>query len=192
MRIKDLYRSKIKYITFLSEKTILNKYIKPSENSISLDLGCGTIPENLFNANKALGIDIVPSVNEDIFQCDLSREKIPFQDSYFDFITARDLIEHIPRQIYINQTLHLPFIHLMNEIHRVLQPSGIIYMNTPFYPNLEAFIDPTHVNFITTETFKKYFSEPFNYAKRYGFTGKFSLERQYYKGDNLVTILKKL
>lgn len=192
MRIIDLYRNRIKYFTFQNERNILKKYENLSENSTSLDLGCGRIPENIFNANKALGIDIVPSLNEDIYQCDLSRENIPFQDSFFEYITARDLIEHIPRQIYIGNNLHFPFIHLMNEIHRVLISSGILYMNTPFYPNIEAFIDPTHVNFITTETFKKYFCEPLIYAERYGFVGAFKLERQFYSGNNLITILRKI
>ena len=192
MRIADFYRNKIKYFTIRNETSIIKNYITKNGKSISLDLGCGKIPENIFLAEKAFGIDIVSSPSKDIFQCDLSREKIPFEDSTFNYVTARDLIEHIPRQIYINESLHFPFIHLMNEINRILKPSGILYMNTPYYPNSEAFVDPTHVNFVTTETFKKYFCEPLNYARRYGFSGKFILEKQYYSGDNLVTIMKKI
>ena len=47
----------------------------------------------------------------------------------------------------------------MNEIYRVLKPNGIFYGITPVYPKESVFVDPTHVNFITKNSFK-YFVYP--------------------------------
>ena len=191
MKIVDYYQANLKYLTFKTEKSILNKY-RALPNSKSLDLGCGKFPEDIFNTKNAFGIDIVESKNKKIIKCDLSRENIPFENEYFEYVTGRDLIEHIPRQIYVDGKIKLSFIDLMNEIYRVLKKDGIFYSNTPFYPNSSSFVDPTHVNHITTETFNKYFCSPLLYAKRYGFVGKFKLEKQFYKNQNLITILKKI
>ena len=52
-----------------------------------------------------------------------------------------------------------PFIHLMNEVWRVLKKMGsffLIHLSIHFY---EAFQDPTHNNIITSDTFKLYFSD---------------------------------
>jgi SAM-dependent methyltransferase len=40
----------------------------------------------------------------------------------------------------------------MNELHRVLRPGGIAIFVFPSFPHRDAFSDPTHVNFITSET----------------------------------------
>ena len=62
----------------------------------------------------------------------------------------------------------------MNEIYRVLKPNGKFYAITPVYPKESAFVDPTHVNFITQNT-HKYFTYPHNWASMYGFEGSFAL-----------------
>ena len=45
---------------------------------------------------------------------------MPFPDQFFDFVTAHDFLEHIPRLIY-SPARRLPFVELMNEIWRVLK-----------------------------------------------------------------------
>lgn len=143
--------------------------------SKSLDLGCGESPRNPFNAATVFGVDIVKFSNPNIRRADLGIEKIPFADNTFDFVTAYDFLEHIPRLIYYRKKRIQPFIEIMNEIWRVLKPDGLLKAHTPAYPKDEAFVDPTHVNFISLGTVN-YFcgGEYLNLAKSYGFNGLFS------------------
>lgn len=144
-----------------------------------LDLGCGTNPRNPYQADELFGLDIHPAVIElgrNFKNANVAVDALPFEDRFFDSVSAFDLLEHIPRQAIDFQTceVKLPFINLMSEIWRVLKPHGIFYAYTPAYPSTQAFQDPTHVNFITKET-HQYFCGDDAYAKRYGFKGQFAL-----------------
>lgn len=146
-----------------------------------LDIGCGTNPRNPFLQEELYGVDIQPldssKLEFNYIESDVILEKLPFEDSLFDSISCYDFLEHVPRVIEKDSKIHFPFVDLMNEIHRVLKPKGILYALTPGYPNKAAFVDPTHVNFITSKT-HKYFTEPKLRAKMYGFIGRFkNLER---------------
>lgn len=75
----------------------------------SLDQGCGIIPKNPFHAEHVYGISIRDNPSERIKPADLTVEPIPFEDNAFDFITAFDIIEHIPKVIYLPH-LRFPFV----------------------------------------------------------------------------------
>jgi SAM-dependent methyltransferase len=158
----------------------------------SLDLGCGPNPQNPFNADEVFGIDIRSSENSNIVAADLNIEKIPFPDNFFEYITAFDFIEHVPRILYLNAR-RFPFVELMNEIYRTLKNGGIFYSFTPAFPKAPAWRDPTHVNIITDETYSKYFDNTERLAKMYGFTGSFQIVDQYWHSDDvhLISILRK-
>lgn len=66
------------------------------------------------------------------------------------------------------------FINLMSEIHRVLKPGGKLLSLTPAFPNVAAFTDPTHVNFITENT-HQYFVGANPSGAIYGFKGAFDV-----------------
>lgn len=157
----------------------------------TLDLGCGPSPNNPFNASEVYGVDIVSNLASNIIAADLAIDPIPFDSDYFQFVTAYQFIEHVPRIIYCPRRRN-SFVELMNEIHRVLKKDGIFLSVTPAYPHNAAFQDPTHVNIITEETFHFYFSEPTSWAKIYGFNGSFRLLKQEWMGVNLVTQLQKI
>ena len=142
-----------------------------------LDLGCGNNPRNPYAANELFGVDLSlesETINDHFRSCNLVCEPIPFEDSYFDSVSAFDVLEHIPRQSVDHQKKLIinPFIELMNEIFRVLKPDGLFYASTPAYPSPEAFQDPTHVNIITEGT-HQYFCGSKPDAQRYGFHGHF-------------------
>ncbi len=142
-----------------------------------LDLGCGYNPRNPYEAKNLYGVDIYPDVVElgpNFKLANLATEPIPFPDDFFDSISAFDVLEHIPRQAinFADGSTRLPFIALMNEIHRCLKPNGMLYAFTPAFPSAAAFQDPTHVNFITKDT-HSYFCGEDAYGKRYGFSGEF-------------------
>ena len=159
----------------------------------SLDLGCGQNPRNPFQADFLYGIDIREDLEKNILKSDLSRETIPFETNMFDYCTAFDFIEHIPRLIQVNGDNYSAFIELINEIYRILKPGGLFLHVTPAYPSKEVFQDPTHVNFITEDTFPNYFCSPNNWASDlgYGFKGDFDLIKQYWIDDIWIASLMR-
>ena len=160
--------------------------------TIAVDLGCGPNPMNRFNANKAYGVDLYEDNEEGVLKCRLGFEKIPFDDNSLDYLTAYDLLEHIPRYSDNSEVKNVPFIYLMNECYRVLRKGGLFLSMTPIYPYLGAFQDPTHNNIMTVGTFKKYFSnEKYEIAKHYGINTNFEIKYQRMLGQHLVAVLQK-
>jgi SAM-dependent methyltransferase len=151
--------------------------------SISLDLGCGETIRNPYLAMKCIGLDIQDA--------DLAIEPIPYPDEYFDFVTAYDFLEHIPRLLYVPHRRY-PFVELMSEIYRVMKVGGKFLSSTPAFPHAPAFQDPTHVNIITPLTFAEYFDDEKTWAKMYGFKGAFHINEMRYHGPHLIAELQKV
>ncbi len=142
-----------------------------------LDLGCGAVPRNPYGCDEAHGIDIELPAGIDarwFRRANLAVEPIPHPDSSFDSVSAFDFLEHVPRVLATpdGRGTRLPFIELMNEVHRVLKPGGRFYAVTPAYPARQAFEDPTHVNIIARGTWE-YFCGTSPGAGIYGFRGAF-------------------
>jgi len=146
-----------------------------------LDLGCGTNPKNPYGRTHLFGIDIRDDAQILLAQrgiaikkANLVFDKIPFEDNFFDSVSAVDFLEHVPRQMPLGGTNEVvyPFINLMNEIWRVLTPGGRFLAFTPAFPSSLAFVDPTHVNYITVGT-HEYFCGDEPKGRMYGFQGKF-------------------
>ncbi len=194
---KDQLRSHIKrYPAIDSAKALASQYAGELIGATkTLDLGCGANIRNPFGASDVYGIDIRGDLPRNIRQANLSSEAIPFADNFFDFCTAFDVLEHIPRSSWALGHERASFIELMNEIHRVLKPGGLFLHSTPAYPSKEAFQDPTHVNFITEDTLPIYFCEPVSGAKKlgYGFSGSFELvDQRWVGGVWVVGVLRAL
>lgn len=159
--------------------------------TISLDLGCGGKPRNPFQANRVCGIDVRPigAKGVEVRAADLAIEPIPWADGHFDYITAFDFFQRVPRLIYC-PSRRFAFVELMNEVWRCLKPGGQLLSHTPAYPHPEAFQDPAHVNVITEKTFTHYFAGPC-WARTAGFRGLFEVGSQDWDGYALKTILVK-
>ena len=156
----------------------------------TLDLGCGLVPQNPFHAEQVFGIDIRDNSSKHIKSADLTVEPIPFEDNAFDFITAFDFIEHIPKVIYAPNRC-FPFVELMNEVWRTLKPDGYFLSHTPVYPYSAIFGDPTHVSVLTYDTFTGYFDDVSRNAEMYGFKGSFKVVSQHLIIPHLVSVLQK-
>ena len=196
-------RKKYKIIKNVEEFIYKNNLIF-DKNAYGLDLGCGVNPRNIFNIKNMYGVDIRSNNLDFVREANLSIDKIPFEENTFDFCTAFDFLEHIPRQLYVDSKSILPFINLMNEIHRILKPNGYFLHSTPAYPSKQVFQDPTHVNFITEDTFPHYFCSNIQKetsmegvinsatASIYGFKGNFiHIDQAWiFRGVNLVGLIR--
>lgn len=178
--------SSIDDVTKKYSATTLNKI-----DTTTLDMGCGRIPRNPFGAQTSFGIDVREDLEIGIKCADLAIEGIPFESNRFDYITAYDFLEHIPRVVYLPQRRN-SFVELMNEVWRTLKPGGIFLSQTPIYPFPAAFQDPTHVNYITVETFTQYFDDKNKLGAMYGFNGSFKVLHQILVVPHLISILQKV
>lgn len=159
--------------------------------SKTLDLGCGTRPKNPFNADEMFGVDVRDDLSANVRSADLVVEPIPYEDESFDFVTAFDFIEHLPRLVYVPQRRNA-FVEFMNEVYRVLKLGGLFLSSTPAYPHAVAFRDPTHVNIITDETFPLYFDDVNRWASIYGFKGAFQMQVHEWRGPAIFAIMRKV
>lgn len=96
-----------------------------------LDIGCGR--KKLPNS---IGLDRVVLPGVDVVS-DLSR-RLPFGDGAFDVVYSDQVLEHVS-----------DMVALMNEIHRVLIPTGIMVAHVPYFRSSWAAVDPTHVRHFT-------------------------------------------
>lgn len=194
-RLKAAYRL-LKYGIYapkIKPENIYPKYYASRlglSDSKTLDLGCGNTPRNPFNAKNFYGVDLFEQEDQNIKAADLTISPIPFAGNTFDYITAYDFLEHIPRVLY-HPSRSFPFIKVMSEIFRCLKPGGYFFSHTPAYPYSPLFRDPTHVNYITEETFNIYFDNLNTYAKIYGFEGGFEIVEEGWNGYTLITLMRK-
>jgi len=109
-----------KFNTANNIKRILNAY----EIKKVLDVGCGDlIYKSLFKEQDLIGIDVEESgrksnqKNPDFYFDGIN---IPFEENTFDLVLCTEVIEHAvePEE-------------LINEIRRVLKPSGYLYLTVP-------------------------------------------------------------
>jgi len=87
-----------------------------------------------------VNVDIIPFPNVDVV-CDISKG-LPFKENSVEAVYASHFLEHIE---------NLP--KLMEEIYRVCKPEAVIEIKCPYFKSNGAFKDPTHVTFITEQTF---------------------------------------
>lgn len=97
----------------------------------TLDIGCGRkkLPGSIGLDSMALpGVDIVSDLNN----------RLPFADGEFEVVHSNQVLEHIPNML-----------GLVEEIHRILAPGGIMVAHVPYFRSSWAAVDPTHVRQFT-------------------------------------------
>ena len=140
-----------------------------------LDLGCGNqkIP-------GAVGIDINPETKADIIH-DLNQFPYPFEESTFDEIYVDNVLEHL-----------VDVMKVMEELHRISKPHGIIIIKVPYFRSRYASIDPTHKHFFTVESFT-YFDPSHIHHTLYNYSRSlFKINRRCFNEDfHSENLLKK-
>jgi SAM-dependent methyltransferase len=111
-----------------------------SRGAAVLDVGCGRdkLP-------GAVGIDRSSDTAADVVH-DLDRLPWPFADGTFREVRCQDVIEHLQDVVAV-----------MEEIHRITAPDALIRIRVPHFSSVQAFTDPTHRHFFSSESFD-YFS----------------------------------
>ena len=115
-----------------------------------LDIGCGS--------NKvpgATGFDKRSCKDVDVI-CDFEYG-LPIKDSRIAVVYLRHVIEHVG-----------DLVHLMEELYRVCKKDAMVYIEAPYYSSRGAFRDPTHLHFISEDTFQ-YFEYPADYEVKTNF-----------------------
>jgi predicted SAM-dependent methyltransferase len=113
-----------------------------------LNMGCGHR-----KLNDHWNVDIESKVNPDQV-LDLEVTPWPFEDNFFDYITADNILEHLGHDPKI-------FTNIIKEMYRVSKDQAVWYVDVP-HPRSDAFInDYTHVRPLTAHTFKM-FDQSFN------------------------------
>ena len=118
---------------------------------VKVNIGCGNDYRDGF-----INIDKNDNVKCDMV-VDLEEGKIPLEDGSVDYIMANHVLEHINN-----------LIPLMNELHRILKPKGVLHVEVPMAGTPAHWKDPTHVRGFIPQTFK-YFAE-WNTCASYGVT----------------------
>ena len=110
-----------------------------------VDIGCGAK-----KLNGAFGLDRRKRPGVDII-CDFENA-VPLRTNSVDVVYMSHIMEHIRDLI--------PFLE---EVYRVCRPEAEVRVIVPYYTSRGAFRDPTHVRFITEDTFQ-YFESPTSYG----------------------------
>lgn len=179
---------------FYHDEEVVKKYFfeyKRDGISATLDIGSGPNPRNPFGAKNCCGVDIRANPTRNVHFADLSNGKLPFEDMAFDYVTAYDVLEHIPRVSVQDGITRFPFVLLLNEVFRVLKVGGVFFNVQPCFPAKEAFQDPTHVNIMTEDTIDLYFCER-AWARIYGFDGNFSMLKDGWYGPKYFSFIRKI
>lgn len=108
-----------------------------------LEIGSG--PNHVFGRSTTL--DIRPEGAPDILH-DLNITPYPLPDNSFDLVVCLHVLEHV-RELVAATT----------EIHRVLKPGGLLYVEAPYFSSVHSFTDPTHVHAFTSRSFDYYVEE---------------------------------
>ncbi len=108
-----------------------------------LDLGSGD--GSFVNVCKEEGIDAIP-LDAYSQKIDFERDKLPFDNETFDFITLTSLIEHINNPKLI-----------LGEINRILNKDGLVIITTPNFKYCYKIFydDPTHVKPYTKKAIER-------------------------------------
>jgi len=102
-----------------------------------LELGCG--PKKLWPGSIALDFNALSKA--DVIH-DLNKFPYPFPDDCFDIVIAEHVLEQLG-----------DLIRVIEEIHRITCPGGMVFVEVPHYSSRDFFTDPTHTHAFSVTSF---------------------------------------
>lgn len=129
---------------------------------------------------NATHVDIRRSADPDVL-LDLNLRPWPFKDGQFSEVVAEDIIEHLDE-----------VVATIEEIHRVLEVGGCVYITTPHFQHPNSWIDPTHKWHLTEHSFD-YFDPSTVWGSKYAYYSrcKFTIKEKRISGGNIVLRMVK-
>ncbi len=102
-----------------------------------LELGCGQVRR----WPGSITVDVNARSRADVVH-DLNSMPYPFEDNWFDLIIGEHVIEHLQ-----------DVVSVMEELHRITRPGGIVHIEVPHFSSANFFTDPTHRHPFSTRSF---------------------------------------
>lgn len=114
----------------------------------------------------------------------------PFEDGVAEHIKAVDVVEHLPNY---TPDWRPSIVAFVEECHRILQPGGTLFIQTPGWDADFLWIDPTHVRGFDPQSFD-FFDESTHFGQTTGFysPAKFSVSCTKLKNRNLQFLMRKV
>ena len=127
--------------------------------AIRINLGAGHDIQQSFT-----NLDILPLPGIDVVH-NLNNYPWPFEDQSASEIRAIDVIEHMPNFTHDDRPGVIAFVE---ECWRILEPGGLLFIQTPGVNAAFAWTDPTHVRTFTRDSFD-FFDPTTDFGKATGF-----------------------
>jgi SAM-dependent methyltransferase len=105
-----------------------------------LEVGSG--PNRLFAKSTTLDISLVGA--PDVIH-DLNVTPYPLPSESFELIVCLHVLEHVEQ-----------LVETTTELHRLLRPGGLLFVEVPYFTSVHFFTDPTHKHAFTTRSFDYY------------------------------------
>ncbi len=123
---------------------------EPGNRRTALEIGAGAVP----HVPHAIRLDLARACRPDVV-ADANRT-LPFRNDSFAIVGAYDVLEHVD-----------DLVRVVEEIHRVLRPGGVLQVTTPHFSSANAYTDPTHRRALSLRSFD-YFApgHPLGYYSR--------------------------
>lgn len=143
-----------------------------------LNLGCG---DRVVTDQPAVNVDIRPAIGVNVV-CDLNVFPWPWDDGFFDKVQAEDILEHLEDVVAV-----------VDEIWRLLEAGGLLWVRGPHFLGQNAWADPTHKRAFNVFSFDYLDPNlPIGESLAYLTDRKFRVVQADLDGEDVVFLLRKM
>ena len=127
-----------------------------------------------------------------VSRAELKLDELPCHDGSVDYLTACELLEHIPRNAELPEGGNAPFVSFINERYRVLKKGGVFLSITSIFPHFAVSQNSAHNKIMTHRAPRMYSSnEKYEIAEGCGIRADFTVTSLIRPSQNLVAVFTK-